>query len=109
MLRGTCILLLFSSGLSGCGTIFGRKVDFGTDYAFMEPVEMRNLSGKTFCIANDDDHQHLLELKSELSAYRHSPTPTLFLQRDAMCGIRQITLRYNDGPLGFFYPWKTTI
>lgn len=72
----------------------------------MEPAEMKRLSGKTFYIANDDDHKHLLELKAELSAYRRSPTPTLFLQRDAMFGIHQITLRYNDGLLGFL-PLKT--
>ena len=107
MIRKTCILILFATGLAGCGPIFGKKVDFGTDYSFMEPVEMKRLSGKTFYIANDDDHKHLLELKAELSAYRRSPTPTRFLQRDAMFGIHQITLRYNDGPLGFFYPWKT--
>jgi hypothetical protein len=106
-MKTALLLLLALSGLTGCGPIFGHKVDFGTDYAFMDPPEMKRLSGKTFYIANDDDHRLLVELKQELNTYRRSPTPTLFLQREAMFGIHQITKRYNDGILGFIYPWKS--
>jgi len=92
--------------LSGCGPIMGKKVDFGSDYANLDPPEMQRLAGKTFYITNDDDYANLGALKARLRQLHSSPTATLFLQRDAMYGIHQITSRYNDGLLGFFYPWN---
>lgn len=99
------LLLAATFALAGCGPIMGKKVDFGSDYANLDAPEMQRLAGKTFYITNDDDYANLVALKARLRELHQSPTPTLFLQREAMYGIHQITSHYNEGFKGFLYPW----
>jgi hypothetical protein len=76
------------------------------DFANLEDYRMRSLAGQTFYITNEDDYQNLVALKRDLRDYRNAPTPTLFLQRDAMAGIAQITSKYRPAFTGVLYPWK---
>ena len=100
----TLIAVICSLLLSGCGLVMGKKVDFGSDYQNIQDERMKELAGKTFFITNEEDHEQLIALKSELRTLLNSGTPSSVTTLSKIRSIDQITQHYYNGVLGAIYP-----
>ncbi len=95
--------------LSGCGLVMGKRLDFGSDYKTLGNGELKDFAGKTYFITNDDDHQQLVALKSELRNLESSGKANPFVILDKTSAIKEITKHYYSGALGAIYPSRWVI